>query len=89
LRFRGFVGREDGTNLYFPLVARTDRLFEMGLEKLEYIVDIVPVQLKSLPAETDEVWYSYDETAAKWYPMHAASGKATYVYKNETWIVRQ
>jgi hypothetical protein len=40
----------------------------MGLEKIEYMVDIIPVQLDKLPANTELVEYSYDEVTHKWKP---------------------
>ena len=87
LRFSGFAAR-DQTALYFPLLAKNDRHFEMGIEKLEYLVDIVPLQLKGLPDDTEEIWYSYDESSLKWHPSHAKVRDLNYTFKNEAWLAR-
>ena len=86
-RFAGFQGR-DTTGVYFVLDAKSDRHFEMALEKIEYLTDIVPVQLKALPPKAHEVWYSFDETGAKWRPERASEDGKKYAYKNEAWLER-
>ena len=67
LRFNGIM---EGINsqLLFSLLNKNDRNFEMGLEKIEYLVDIIPVQLDKLPANVEVVEYSYDEVNHKWNP---------------------
>ena len=83
LKFAGFGGRESA-DLVFPLLSKGDRQFEMGIEKIEYMVDIVPVQLNAIPAGTEEVWYSYDEAGFRWSPAVAKSG-INYSFKNGEW----
>jgi hypothetical protein len=83
LRFAGF-GNES-VDIVFPLLIKGDRQFEMGIEKLEYIIDIVPVQLKTIPPKTDEVWYSYDEATLRWSPAVAKSDGVNYFFKNSEW----
>ena len=82
VRFSGF-GKET-VDLVFPLLAKGDRQFEMGIEKIEYMVDIVPVQLKAIPDKTEEIWYSYDEATFRWSPAVAKSG-VNHVFKNGEW----
>jgi hypothetical protein len=67
LRFNGIM---EGINsqLLFSLTNKNDRHFEMGLEKIEYLVDIIPVQLDKLPVNTEVIEYSYDEVSHKWNP---------------------
>ncbi len=67
LRFNGIM---QGMNLQllFSLINKNDRDFEMGLEKIEYLVDIVPIQLDKLPDNIEVVEYSYDEVTHKWNP---------------------
>ena len=84
IRFAGFGGGKTG-DLVFPLLTKGDRQFEMGLEKIEYLVDVVPIQLKSAPPKTDEIWYSYDEASFKWNPSVAKSDDINYLYKNGEW----
>ena len=67
LRFNGIM-QGINSQLLFSLINKNDRQFEMGLEKIEYMVDIIPVQLDKLPANTELVEYSYDEVTHKWKP---------------------
>jgi hypothetical protein len=83
LRFAGFGGKESA-DLIFPLLSKGDRQFDMGIEKIEYMVDVVPVQLKSVPPGTEEIWYSYDEAGIRWSPA-VAKGGASYLFKNGEW----
>jgi len=83
IRFDGYGS--EGADVVFPLLARGDRQFEMGIEKLEYIADIVPVQLKTVPPKTEEVWYSYDEVSFRWSPATAKSDSVNYFFKNGEW----
>lgn len=72
----------------FQLTHKGDRQFEMGVEKLEYLVDIVPIQLKSVPADTEEVLFVFDETAYKWSPSIARVKDRNYFLKNGEWKAR-
>jgi hypothetical protein len=83
LKFSG-IGRDD-IEVVFPLTSKGDRQFEMGIEKIEYLVDIVPLQLKSIPAKTQEVWYAFDEASSKWSPSVAKSNDINYIFKNGEW----
>ncbi len=83
IRFAGYDN--ENVDLIFPLLTKGDRQFEMGIEKIEYMVDIVPVQLKTIPARTEEIWYSYDEASFKWSPAVAKSNSVNYLYKNGEW----
>lgn len=84
IRFAGFSG--SSVQVVFPLLTKGDRQFEMGIEKLEYLVDIVPLQLKTLPAGTEEILYSYEEATFKWSPGAARVGGVNYLYKNNEWL---
>ena len=82
VRFAGFGKEKAG--IVFPLTTKGDRQFEMGMEKIEYMVDIVPVQLKVIPEKAEEIWYSYDEATFRWSPAVAKSD-VNYVFKNGEW----
>jgi hypothetical protein len=82
VRFAGF-GKEKAA-IVFPLTTKGDRQFEMGMEKIEFMVDIVPVQLKVIPDGAEEIWYSYDEASFRWSPAVAKSD-VNYVFKNGEW----
>lgn len=83
VRFAGF-GRE-GADLVFPLVSKDDRQFEMSVEKLEYLVDIVPVQLIGVPLGAEEIWYSFDGASFRWSPAVAKTTDSNYFFKNGEW----
>ena len=67
LRFDGVMERIN-SQLLFSLLNKNDRDFEMGLEKIEYLVDIISIQLDKLPATAELIEYSYDEASHKWNP---------------------
>ncbi len=84
IRFLG-LSKENSVAVVFPLLSKGDRAFEMGIEKIEYLVDIVPLQLKSIPVKTEEVWYAYDEASFRWNPSVAKSEEINYIFKNNEW----
>jgi len=83
IRFASYGG--ESVDLIFPLLSKGDRQFEMGIEKIEYLVDIVPVQLKTIPPKAEEIWYSYDEASFRWSPAIAKSDNVNYLFKNSEW----
>lgn len=84
VRFAGFG--HTPIPVVFPLLSKGDRQYEMGIEKLEYLVDIVPIQLKTVPQDAEEVLYSYDEATFKWSPSVALVKGVNYSFKNDEWI---
>jgi hypothetical protein len=75
------------TPIVFPILSKGDRQYEMGIEKLEYLVDIVPLQLKAItPDGAEEIWYSYDEVTFKWSPSTLMVNGINYLYKNNQWV---
>jgi hypothetical protein len=87
IRFSGFGSGSGSENvdLVFPLLSKGDRQFEMGIEKIEYLVDVVPVQLKTVPSKAEEISYSYDETSFRWSPAIAKTDSVNYLFKNSEW----
>jgi hypothetical protein len=91
IRFAGFGNNNNNNNnnkkigIVFPLQSKGDRQFEMGIEKIEYLVDIVPVQLQVIPPGTEEIWYLYDESSHKWSPSVAKTSSINYLFKNNEW----
>jgi hypothetical protein len=58
----------------------------MAAEKLEYLVDIVPTQIKSVPEGTNEVLFSFDESTYKWNPSVArVMDERNYLFKGGEW----
>jgi hypothetical protein len=84
LRFAGF-GDNKKVSIVFPVLSKSDRQFEMSIEKIEYLVDIVPVQLQLIPSGAEEIWYLYDEASYKWSPSVAKTSSINYIFKNNEW----
>lgn len=87
-RFKGITNQRD-FDIIFSLMNSSTRSFEIAIEKIEYLVDIVSIQLCSLPPNTFEVIYFYDESSSKWLPHQAKSIENnfvnTYIFKNGLW----
>jgi hypothetical protein len=86
--YLGFYGisPEIKSHLIFLIVNGNNRQFEMGIEKIEYLVDIVPIQLGTLPNNTKEITYSYDEVSFKWLPYLAKDDDGLeYFFKSNEW----
>src|SRR5919199_6388825 len=83
-----FFGITPEMNFYliFSLMNKSNRQFEMGIEKIEYLVDIVPIQLRTLPTNIKEIIYFYDEVNFKWLPSLAKDDDGLeYFFKNNEW----
>jgi len=78
---------KDNFTIVFPLLSKGDKEFEMGMERIEFLVDVVPVQIRSIPAGTEELWYAYDESCFKWNPSLAKSNGINYAFKNGEWKI--
>ncbi|MDQ3847461.1 MAG: hypothetical protein M3261_00725, partial [Thermoproteota archaeon] len=84
IKFAGF-GNNNKIGIVFPLQSKGDRQFEMSIEKIEYLADIVPVQLQLIPSDVEEIWYLYDEASYRWSPSVAKSSTINYLFKNNEW----
>ena len=84
LRFTGF-GNTKKVSIVFPVLSKDDRQFEMSIEKIEYLVDVVPYQLQLIPPDAEEIWYMYDEASYKWNPSVVRAGRINYIFKNNEW----
>ena len=84
LRFAGF-GDNKKVSLVFPVLSKGDRQFDMSIEKIEYLVDVVQYQLQLIPSGAEELWYMYDEASYKWNPSVVKSGSTNYIFKNNEW----
>lgn len=83
--FMYFYGLEpyENISIIFSMKSLTKRSFEMAIEKIEYLVDIIPIQLNSIPENSFQIIYSYDDSNFKWIPLMAKA----YVNKNEKKIL--
>lgn len=90
ISFAGFGNNNNNKNIHivFPLQSKGDRQFEMGIEKIEYLVDIVPGQLQLMPQGAEEIWYLFDEASYRWTPSVARTSTLNYIFKNNEWKTR-
>ena len=84
IKFLGLIN-DDSVAVVFSLLSKGDRSFEVGIEKIEFLIDIVQMQLKSIPANAEEICYIYDEASVKWAPYAAKSKDINYIFKNNEW----
>jgi hypothetical protein len=87
IRFAGFENVK--IPIVFPIMSKGDRQYEMGIEKIEYLVDIVPLQLKTVPPNAEEILFSYEDATFKWSPSTALVNGINLVFKNNEWVVPQ
>lgn len=52
----------------FTLKGKKDREFEIAIEKIEYMVDAINMQINTYSEVIDEVEYSYSEDNHRWVP---------------------
>lgn len=78
--------------LIFSLLNKNNRIFEMAIEKIEYLVDIVPIQMQTFTATNnstmEEIVYYYDEVSFKWSPYstkYADGSEYCYLSKTKEW----
>lgn len=83
-----YIRFEGKPAVVFPLTTKNDRQFEMSIEKLEYLVDVIPIQMKAIPAGTEEVWFAYDDASYKWSPSVAKTDGVNYIFKNGEWKIK-
>jgi hypothetical protein len=61
-----FTGKtHDTSEVTFSLTNLENYAFEMAIEKLEYMVDIILSQIKN-SQYLEKVFYTYDQTSSKW-----------------------
>jgi hypothetical protein len=87
ISFCGIEPEEIKTRLIFSFMNKNNRHFEMAIEKIEYLVDIIPIQMQIFPAinNMEEIVYHYDEVNFKWNPYGAKySDGSEYYYLPKT-----
>jgi hypothetical protein len=74
-----FCGNPDDSpaRVRFTLKGRNNREFEIAIEKIEYMADIISMQLKTLSHNIEEVEYLYDENNHKWFPSISKADHTT------------
>ena len=90
--FISFCGiSPEGTTprLIFSLMSKNNNFFEMAIEKIEYLVDIIPIQIQTFTCTNlDEIIYSYDEESFKWSPYstkYSDGSEYYYLPKTKEW----
>ncbi len=68
ISFCGIAPEEMKPRLIFSLVNKNNKHFEMAIEKIEYLVDIIPIQMQTFTSTNnmDEIVYCYDEVSFRW-----------------------
>lgn len=67
-----FCGLSIDTNLkiFFSLQSgKGSSEFNNAIEKIEYLVDVIPLQVRDLLGQAEKVVYVYDESSYKWIPQ--------------------
>jgi len=89
LKFAGVININ--SDIVFCIINKFDKPFEIAIEKIEYLVDIVPTQLANLPNDITEVVYHFDDLSAKWIPFRARRNdknySSTFVLKDGKWEI--
>jgi hypothetical protein len=73
----------------FTIHAERDKLFAKALDTIEYLMDVILLQIdtKNLPPNIVEVRYEFDENDYRWYPSMAIGDREFY-YVNNEWKAR-
>ena len=69
LSFDG-ISIEPTMNLVFSVVVDRGADFDKAIEKIEFLGDVIPFQIKSLASKTNKITYNFDETCSKWLPQN-------------------
>jgi hypothetical protein len=69
LSFRG-LSEELNTTILFSLQSGKGLSeFNNAIEKIEYLVDVIPLQVQDLIGKVEKIVYVYDESSYKWVPQ--------------------
>jgi hypothetical protein len=90
ISFCGIEPEEMKPRLIFLLANKNNKLFEMAIEKIEYLVDIIPIQMQTFTSTNnmDEVVYCYDEVIFRWSPYstkYADGSEYYYLPRTKEW----
>jgi hypothetical protein len=69
LSFNG-ISIDPNLDLVFSIVVDKGSAFDDAIEKMEFLGDIIPFQIQSVPRTTNKILYLYDETCSKWMPQN-------------------
>ena len=88
IQFKNLADKTD-LDVIFSVKNELYRPFEMAIEKMEYLVDVVPTHLEILPPNTFELFYLYNDVSSKWVPYRAKSNTNNYIndhfFKDGKW----
>ena len=92
-RFTGFSNNLNSI-LIFYILSNSNQHFEMALEKIEYIIDLLPNQIGILPDNVFELYYLYKESLYKWFPFLIKTSDTdkninTYYFENGNWLLKK
>lgn len=80
--FGGLIQNEEilHFDLVFQLINKDQKEFEMAIEKIEYLVDTIVMELSEIKDKTSPVIYTYDPLRRKWikWPNHGDVSKSEF-----------
>ncbi|MDR4511652.1 MAG: hypothetical protein MRJ93_08105 [Nitrososphaeraceae archaeon] len=87
-----FIGANNlNSEIVFCIKNKFEKQFDMAIEKIEYLVDIIPSQLNLLPETMLEVIYSFDDSSGKWIPFQATNTNrdknSRFVFSDGKWTI--
>ena len=87
-----FIGANNlNSEIVFCIKNKFEKQFDMAIEKIEYLVDIIPSQLNLLPETMLEVIYSFDDSSGKWIPFQATNTNrdknSRFVFSGGKWTI--
>ena len=87
-----FIGANNlNSEIVFCIKNKFEKQFDMAIEKIEYLVDIIPFQLNLLPETMLEVIYSFDDSSGKWIPFQATNTNrdknSRFVFSGGKWTI--
>lgn len=69
LSFRGLSEELNATILFSLQSGKGLWEFNNAIEKIEYLVDVIPLQVQDLIGKVEKIVYVYDESSYKWVPQ--------------------
>ncbi len=81
-----FVGRP---TLSFTVAMHDENLFELALEKMEILNELISLQTDSrrLPASIEDVQYEFNPNNSKWHPTIAQGNGSMFKYAEGEWVL--
>ena len=81
-----FAGRP---NITFVIDLDERNQFDAGIEKIDFVLELIPYQLdpKKLPHDITDVLYYFDEISGRWAINSATSTNERYLFSQNEWKI--